>query len=657
MYKLCVFAGTTEGRRLVGFLKGQDAQITACAATEYGGELIEPSAGLQVLTGRMDAAGMEELFSRERFDLVIDATHPYAAAVTENIMLACSRTKTEYLRLERERTSVPEGTVSVPDIAAAIEYLNGTAGNILLTTGSKELAEFSRLSGFEERVFARVLPVESSIAACSEAGLKPSHILAMQGPFSADMNAAMIDSVNAAYLVTKETCRAGGFDEKALAAQKAGATLIAIGRPDPGARGLSFPATLAVLEQRFGFRFRPQVAVIGIGPGSRKNMTAEALDAVAQAECLIGAGRMLEIARADQTASEAFAADEIVRIIREHKDCSRFAVLFSGDVGFFSGAKKLLPRLDFCDVRIIPGVSSLSYLCAKAGASYEDTRCVSLHGRCGNIIPAVRTNRSVFALVGGANGAGRLIDELDASGLGAARVTVGERLGYAEERIVSGKASELKCGSFDALSAVLIENDRPESPSFGLPDEAFLRNAGDKPVVPMTKSEVRAVVMSKLRLLPGSVCWDVGAGTGSVSVEMALAAGKGKVFAIEKKPEAVALLRQNISCFGLNNIEVVEGSAPAACTDLPAPTHAFIGGSSGNLRDIIALLLEKNPTVTVVATAISIETVAELSACMKEFGFTKTEAVCLNVARARTVGDYNLMTSQNPVYVFTMQAR
>ena len=657
MYRLCVFAGTTEGRRLVGFLKEQDAQITACAATEYGGELIEPSAGLQVLTGRMDAAEMEELFARERFDLVIDATHPYAAAVTENIMLACSRTKTEYLRLERGRTSVPEGTVSVPDIAAAIEYLNGTAGNILLTTGSKELAEFSRLSGFEERVFARVLPVESSIAACGEVGLKPSHILAMQGPFSADMNVAMIESVNAAYVVTKETCRAGGFDEKALAAKKAGATLIAIGRPDPGACGLSFPATLAVLEQRFGFRLRPQVAVIGIGPGSRKNMTAEALDAVAQAECLIGAGRMLEIARADQTVSEAFAADEIVRIIREHKDCSRFAVLFSGDVGFFSGAKKLLPRLDFCDVRMLPGVSSLSYLCAKAGASYEDTCCVSLHGRCGNIIPAVRTNRSVFALVGGANGAGKLIDELDASGLGAARVTVGERLGYVEERIVSGKASELKGGSFDALSAVLIENDFPESPSFGLPDEAFLRNAGDKPVVPMTKSEVRAVVMSKLRLLPGSVCWDVGAGTGSVSVEMALAACKGKVFAIEKKPEAVALLRQNISAFGLANIEVVEGSAPAACADLPAPTHAFIGGSSGNLRDIIALLLEKNPTVTVVATAISIETVAELSACMKEFGFTKTEAVCLNVARARTVGDYNLMTSQNPVYVFTMQAR
>ena len=396
--------------------------------------------------------------------------------------------------------------------------------------------------------------------------------------------------------------------------------------------------------------------MIGVGPGSRQGMTAEALDAAANAECLIGAGRMLEIARADQTVFEAFAADDIVGIIREHKDCSRFAVLFSGDVGFFSGAKKLLPKLDFCDVRVIPGISSLAYLCAKAGASYEDIVCVSLHGRSGSIIPAVRGNKSVFALVGGENGAGRLIDELDASGLGDVRVTVGERLGYPEESIVSGKASELKGSSFEALASVLIENDHPESAACGLPDEAFLRNAGDKPVVPMTKSEVRAVVMSKLRLLPDSFCWDVGAGTGSVSVEMALAEPKGKVFAIEKKADAVALLRKNVSSFGLANIEIVEGSAPAACADLPAPTHAFIGGSSGNVRDIIALLLEKNPKVTVVATAISIETVAELNACMKGFGFTKAEVVCLNVARAKTAGDYNLMTSQNPVYVFTMQA-
>ena len=655
MFKLCVFAGTSEGRRIVGFLKQQEAEITACVATEYGGELIEPAERLTVRSGRMDEPEMEELFKTERFDLVIDATHPYASAVTENVMTACLNTQTEYLRLERGGEGAPESAVCFADIPAAVEYLSGTIGNILLTTGSKELGAFSGITDFADRTFARVLPVESSITACREAGLKPAHILAMQGPFSVGMNAAMIKSVNAAYVVTKESGKAGGFEEKALAAMKAGSTLVVIGRPESGAIGLSFGEAMELLEKRFGFTRKPEVSVIGIGPGPRAGMTIEASDAVSKAECLIGAKRMLGSARADQTVFEAVSPDAITDFISNHNEFSRFAVLLSGDVGFFSGAKKLLPKLDFCEVTVIPGVSSLAYLCAKAGASYEDATTISLHGREGSAVPAAKRNRLVFALVGGENGAGKLIEELAAAGLSNVKVTVGERLGYEDERITAGSVSELAGKVFDPLSALLLENDDPESAACGLPDAAFLRNAEDKPLVPMTKSEVRAVVMSKLRLLPDSVSWDIGAGTGSVSIEMALCSPKGNVFAIEKKPEACGLIRENAAAFGLKNIEVIEDSAPEALIALPAPTHAFIGGSSGNMRDIVALLLEKNPQVRIVATAIALGTVAELTAITKEFGFTETETVCINVSKARAVGSYDLMTAQNPVYVFTMQ--
>ena len=655
MIKLCVFAGTTEGRRMIDFLKEQDVEITACTATEYGGELIEPALKLNVLTGRMDEPRMEELFDRERFELVIDATHPYASAVTENLMTACLNTKTEYLRLERGGGYAPESAVCMPDIASAVEYLDPTVGNILLTTGSKELASFSGIHDFSERAFARVLPVESSIAACREAGLKPSHILAMQGPFSVGMNAAMIKSVNAAYVVTKESGKAGGFEEKALAAMKAGAKLVVIGRPESGALGLTYSETLALLEERFGFTSRPKVAVIGIGPGPREGMTISASDALSNAECLIGAKRMLGSARSDQTVFEAVSPDAIAGFIKEHKEFSRFAVLMSGDTGFFSGAKKLLPKLGFCELTVIPGISSLAYLCARANASYENTLSISLHGREGSVVPAVRRNGSVFALVGGENGAGKLIDELTEAGLERVKVTVGERLGYPEERITSGEALELAGECFDPLSALLIENPSPESAACGLPDEAFLRNPADKPVVPMTKSEVRSVVMSKLRLLPDSVCWDIGAGTGSVTVEAALCAPRGRVYAIEKKPEAFLLLNENIRRFGLKNAEAAEGVAPEACRELPAPTHAFIGGSSGNMREIIALLLDKNPRCRIVAAAISLETVSELTACMKEFGFSETEVVCINVSKARSVAGYDIMTAQNPVYIFTLQ--
>ena len=655
MFKLCVFAGTSEGRRIVDLLKQQEALVTACVATEYGGELIEPGENLTVRSGRMDEIEMDELFKLERFDLVIDATHPYASAVTENVMTACLNTQTEYLRLERGGEGAPESAVCFADIPTAVEYLSGTIGNILLTTGSKELGAFSGITDFAKRTFARVLPVESSITACREAGLKPAHILAMQGPFSAGMNAAMIKSVNAAYVVTKESGREGGFEEKVLAAQKAGAKLVVIGRPDSGAIGLSFGETMELLEKRFGFMAKPRVSVIGVGPGPRAGMTIDASEAVSKAECLIGAKRMLESARPDQTVFEAVSHEMIVGFIREHNEFSRFAVLLSGDVGFFSGAKKLLPKLDFCETQVIPGVSSLAYLCAKAGVSYEDAVLISLHGRDGSAVPAVKRNRLVFALVGGENGAAKLIDELNEAGLSNVNVTVGERLGYEDESITRGSVSELIGRSFDPLSALLIENPSPESAAAGLPDAAFLRNAEDKPIVPMTKSEVRAVIMSKLRLLSDSVSWDIGAGTGSVSIEMALFAPKGKVYAIEKKPEACGLIRENVAAFGLKNVEVIEGSAPEALDSLPVPTHAFIGGNSGNMREIIALLLEKNPRVRIVVSAIALETASELTACMKEFGFLKTETVCINVSKARAVGSYNLMTAQNPVYVFTMQ--
>lgn len=655
MYKLCVFAGTSEGRRIVDFLRQQDANITACVATEYGGELIEPAEKLTVRSGRMDEPEMEEFFKNERFDLVIDATHPYASAVTENLMTACLNTETEYSRLERGGEGAPESAVCFPDVPAAVEYLSGTIGNILLTTGSKELGAFSGITDFAERTFARVLPVESSITACREAGLKPAHILAMQGPFSVGMNSAMIKSVNAAYVVTKESGKAGGFEEKALAAMKAGAKLVVIGRPESGALGLSFGETIELLEKRFGFTAKAKVSVIGIGPGPRSGMTIEASEAISKAECLIGAARMVESARPDQTVFEAVSPDAITDFIRNHNEFSRFAVLMSGDVGFFSGAKKLLPKLDFCDVTVIPGVSSLSYLCAKAGRSYENAVTVSLHGRDAGIIPAIKRNRLVFALVGGENGAGRVIDELNKAGLSEVKVTVGERLGYDDEHITKDTVSELAGKAFAPLSALLLENPSPESAACGLPDAAFIRNPDEKPVVPMTKSEVRAVVMSKLRLLPDSVCWDIGAGTGSISVEMALAAPVGQVHAIEKKPEACELIRENIAAFGLKNIEVIEGAAPGALAALPAPTHAFIGGSSGNMREIVALVLEKNPSVRIIASAIALETVSELTACMKEFGFTETEVVCISASKARAVGSYSLMTAQNPVYVFTMQ--
>lgn len=652
MFKICVFAGTTEGRELVEFLTAQPVRVTACVATEYGETLLSQGENLTISAKRLSTEEMEEMFTAEQFDLVVDATHPYASVVTQNICDACNGTGTEYLRLLRSGGAATEDAVFVSDIAGAVQYLNGVEGNILLTTGSKELSKFAPIVDFEKRVFARVLPMEESLELCQKAGVPNSHILAMQGPFSEEMNVAMLKSVDARFMVTKDSGRKGGFDEKITAARKAGARLVVIGRP-PQKEGLPFGETLSLLCRRFGLVWKPQVTVVGIGPGSKKTMTGEVRDALSQAECIIGAKRMVEaVAEHGQAVYHAIAPEAIVEQIREHREYHRFVIAMSGDVGFFSGTKKLLPLLGDWDVEILPGISSMVYLCGKLGTSYEDVVPVSVHGRDHDIIPDVRRNPRVFALVGGENGMGELCRTLLGAGLGDVKISVGERLSYPDEQIIKGTPRELKDRKFQSLSVALIENERAEMVvTHGLPDEEFIRGEA----VPMTKSEVRAVCLSKLALTEGAVAWDVGAGTGSVAIEMARMARKGSVYAIERKEEAVELLRGNCRKFGVEHLTVVPGVAPEDCGSLPAPTHAFIGGSSGNMKEIIAMLLEKNPDVRIVATAIALESVAELTSCMKRFQFEKSEVVSLSVARSRKAGPYHLMTGQNPIYIFTMQ--
>lgn len=657
MYKICVFAGTTEGRELVEFLSSQPVRVTACVATEYGETLLPTADNLTISARRLPVNEISQMLSKTAFDLVIDATHPYAVSITESIFTACHATGTEYLRILRGTSELSDDIVYVPDTETAVGFLDATEGNILLTTGSKELRKFSRLIEFTDRVYARVLPMENSLEACHAAGLKASHIIAMQGPFSEEMNLALLHTVSASWLVTKEGGEPGGFDAKVSAARKASTRLVVIGRPAQK-DGVSFSEAMKLLCKRFGCLHKPHVDVLGIGPGSRETMTEEVRRAIKRADCLIGAKRMLEAAASSgQHVYEAIASEDIADFILKHREYQRFAVVLSGDTGFFSGAKKLLPLLDSCEVNVLPGLNSLMVLCARLKTSYEDVYVTSVHGRQHNIVPDVRSHDRVFVLAGGENGIQEICRYLVEAGLGIVRISIGERLSYPNEKITRGTAEQLMSGTYAGPSVALIENDCPDAVvTHGLPDHLFRRDSGTESVVPMTKSEIRAVCLSKLQLTEHSVCWDVGAGTGSVAIEMALQAQKGQVYAIERKNDAAELLRLNKEKFSVENLTVINGCAPEACFDLPVPDHAFIGGSSGHIREILEFLLRKNPGIRIVAAAISLETVAELTSCIKEYPWKETEVVSIQVAHDRKAGSYHLMTGQNPIYIFTMQA-
>ncbi len=714
--RVILFAGTTEGRQIAEFLEKQEIPAYVCVATEYGEQLLPEGKFLEVSHERLNREEMTALIAEKGCPLVIDATHPYAAEVTENIRAACDQNKAEYVRVlrggaedgnslngtgdmfsesntEEKGGSACQDVVYADDVEAAVAYLEQTQGNILVTTGSKEAAKYTKLTDYKNRVYLRVLSLASVAAQCEKLGFSGSHLICMQGPFSTELNAAMLKQWNCSYLVTKLSGAVGGFPEKAEAARKCGCTLLVIGRPSElnaamlkqwncsylvtklsGAVG-GFPekaeaarkcgctllvigrplqeSGISVMEcrhflcEKFKLTSKAEISLVGIGMGNAAVRTEEASRVIAEAQLLIGAKRMLDACvHPGQDTYCAYDSEKIAAYIKEHPEYEKIAVVLSGDVGFYSGAKKLLDRLGET-VNVVCGISSVAYFMSRIQKSWEDVYLTSAHGRGANLIALLGKHQKIYSILGEQNAVAELAKKLLFYGMNQVRLYVGERLSYPDEKISSGRAEDFIEYETDSLSVVYLENPLHDArTTHGISDTQFIRDS-----VPMTKEEVRTVSLSKLRLKEDSICYDIGAGTGSVSIEMALRCVSGKVYAIEKKPEAVQLIQKNRQKFAADHLQIIEGTAPEALESLEAPTHAFIGGSSGNMEKILETLLQKNPAVRIVVNCIALESVSEAVQCMKTLPVTDVEIVQLSVSRAKTVGKYHMMMGENPIYI------
>lgn len=392
-----------------------------------------------------------------------------------------------------------------------------------------------------------------------------------------------------------------------------------------------------------------QVTLAGLGCGTAATVTEEVRQALAGAEVLVGAARLLESLPETFTPRRVRAVRprEIVEALRA-SGCERACVLYSGDSGFYSGARVLLPLLaeENMEVRVLPGVSSVQYLSAKLGRPWQDWLLRSAHGVDCDAVEAVCRGVPVCFLTGGALGPGGLCRRLAEAGLGNLPVTVGEKLSYPEEQILPGTASDFAGREFAPLSVLLAEA-APTHPrrAPGIPDGEFQRGK-----VPMTKQEVRAAILAKLSVGPEDVCWDVGAGTGGVSVELALQARA--VWAVERNPEALELLRANREKFCAWKLRIMEGPAPEALRGLPAPDAVFVGGSGGELPSIMQTVHDANPRARICVSAIALETLHTASERLTALGY-ETEITQIAVSRCRPAGTLHLLTAQNPVFLIT----
>ena len=393
------------------------------------------------------------------------------------------------------------------------------------------------------------------------------------------------------------------------------------------------------------------VTLIGMGSGQPENLTLQGLAALRQADLILGARRLLAVLPAGCTENRAAAyrPDEVAELLQT-SGAENAVLVYSGDTGFYSGASSMMEKLEALGVRarVLPGLSSIQLLAAALGRPWQGWNLVSAHGRTCDPVAECMQGRPTFFLTGGSEDPATLCAQLAAEGFGDVQGVVGQCLGTPEEKIFRGSVKELAAGRFNSLSVLLVEAAEvlPRRAP-GLPDEAFER--GD---VPMTKQEVRAAVLAKLAVRPEDILWDVGAGTGSVSVELALAAPRGRVYAVECRPEGCALIKANREKFRTRNLVLVEGLAPAALSDLPAPDAVFIGGSKGSLAAIVDAALDKNPDARICVSAIALESLSAAMAALTAKGRT-VQVSQIAVSRARAVGGLHLMMAQNPIYLIT----
>lgn len=397
------------------------------------------------------------------------------------------------------------------------------------------------------------------------------------------------------------------------------------------------------------------VYVIGIGPGDPRVMTHEAL------ACASGVSTLFVLERSAKT-FEGFAnlvvasslSDLAQRLAASVDADLDVGVAVSGSVTFHSFAAFLMARFPEVEIKLIQGISSIDYLLAKVQVTESDICKRSLHGKGFDLsreLSVLSHHACAAYLLDPVLTPERLAAHLVDAGFPELSMTVGENLSYEDEHIVRGTAREIASQRFGGLCVALVEGIPGAAggrSNFGRASDEFVREKG----VPITKEEVRSVILSKLRLCEATRLWDIGAGTGSVGIEAALLYPQLDVEALEKNDYACAVIQANLERFDVQErVRVVLGTAPNDLGALHTPSHVFIGGSSGNLASVIQALVELDVPLRVVVSATTLKTAACAEELLSRSPFGEYEMVQIAVSRNRELGGFQLMGSENAIFI------
>lgn len=405
----------------------------------------------------------------------------------------------------------------------------------------------------------------------------------------------------------------------------------------------------------------PSITIVGVLDDGRESLTPRAMRAVHQADLLFGGQRLLDFFPESRAEKVAIKGDlsRLVALMKDNLGRRRMCVLASGDPTFFGIAKYLLGRLPKPEIEIVPNVSSMQLAFARVKENWDDAALASVHGRpIEGVIDLVRSNRKIALFTDEVHSPAAIARALLDNGVHGYRAFVCENLGGAQERIVEAELEDLVDQAFSPLNVLILLREqevvgKPEARRWpiGIPDDEFFQRRPRSGLI--TRAEVRVVALSKMRLHEDSVVWDIGAGSGSVSIEAALLAPRGKVFAIEKNAEDADIVRQNVAKFGVANLTLVEGRAPDGLDRFDDPDAVFVGGSGGELGEILAIACRRlRPGGRVVVNAVTLENLNGALEGLRANGM-EVDVTLASFARSQPILNLLRFAAQDPIFIIT----
>ncbi|AGA68536.1 precorrin-6y C5,15-methyltransferase (decarboxylating), CbiE subunit,precorrin-6Y C5,15-methyltransferase (decarboxylating), CbiT subunit [Desulfitobacterium dichloroeliminans LMG P-21439] len=403
------------------------------------------------------------------------------------------------------------------------------------------------------------------------------------------------------------------------------------------------------------------IRIVGMGPGTPEWVAPAIRDSVKQCGVLLGGSRALKLFpdfKGDTYQISGNLSETLEKLQRAIEQGKQAGVLVSGDPGYYSLLPLLKREFPHEEIQVFPGISSIQFAFARAGIPWQEAELLSVHGRSLNSLP-LNLKQTIGILTGGENTPQAVARYYQRYGFNP-RISVGNALSYPEERWLNTDAQELMDSAGDFTNAVMLlypeETKLAGDASllacpkgFGINDEEFIRGN-----VPMTKSEIRIQVLAKAEITASTRILDVGAGTGSIGIEAALLAQRGCVYAVEENPEAQELILLNQEKFQIRNLRLIRGAAPVALQGIPPMDVCIIGGSHGQIQQI----LQQAPLVPggrVVMTAVTIETLASGMEALKSLAYQDIDVVSIQAVRWKGMGikDIHLAQAQNPVFIIS----